>query len=309
MQRAGRGLVVPEAQAQALQLAWDSVSLGALKTCPRFYELRILHGWVSRAAKVDLEFGIAYHTGREKYWHAKERGVSHADALDETVEWALEETWDAALGRPRFPFGYDVNKNRYTLIRTLVWYLDQFEHDPFRTIRLANGQPAVELSFHFDLDLPSAFSLCGRIDRLAELDGLVFILDAKTTKHTLNSSYFANFSPDNQMSLYDVAGKVVWKQPIQGVIVDAAQVGVKFSRFQRSVVSRTEAQREEWLADTRVWLTLAEGFARRAHWPQNDKACFRCDFREVCALPPSLRESALRQGFTKRMWNPLKREG
>ena len=41
----------------------------------------------------------------------------------------------------------DTIKTRFTLLRSVVWYLEQFENDPCETVILADGRPAVELSF------------------------------------------------------------------------------------------------------------------------------------------------------------------
>ena len=132
-------------QLPALQLAWDSTSLGVLKECPRKYELSIVRGWRSRAAAVDLEFGILIHSARERYYHAKARGEDHDTAQRKTLGWLLEATWNAELNRP---WAGDQYKNRFTLARSFVWYTEQWgQNDPLEQVMLANGKPAVEVSF------------------------------------------------------------------------------------------------------------------------------------------------------------------
>ena len=51
----------------ALQHLWDSTSLGALKQCPRYYELSIVRGYAPRALAVDLRFGLLMHSARERF--------------------------------------------------------------------------------------------------------------------------------------------------------------------------------------------------------------------------------------------------
>lgn len=309
-----------------LQLAWDSTSLGALKECPRKYELSIVRGWRSRASAVDLEFGILLHSSRERYYHARARGEDHDTAQRNVLGWLLEATWDAGLNRP---WQGDQYKNRFTLARSFVWYTEQWgQNDPLEQVMLANGRPAVEVSFRFELDfgpgLPppegqwgaeegdkpvSKYSLCGHLDRLVRFNNALWVSDLKSTRHTLDASYFGQFSPDNQMTLYTLAGKVVCSEPVQGIVLDAVQVAVGFSRFARGLVQRTEAQLEEWLAGLKVLLTQAEQYARADFWPQNDKACFRCQFRQVCARSPSVREQWLKADFQQRVWDPLQVRG
>lgn len=290
-----------------LQLAWDSVSLGALKTCPRYYQLTIVEGWTPKRRSVHLDFGIWLHSARERYYHARAGGESHDDAVITAVDFTLRATWNKKLNRP-WPSD-DSNKNRFTLVRTVVWYLDHWANDPLETVILANGRPAVELSFRFETTYSSregeTFLLSGHLDRLAKLNDQIYISDLKSTKHTMDKSYFEQFSPDNQMSLYDFAVGVVYALPIQGLIIDAVQVAVTFSRFDRNPIPRSEAQREEWYKGLGHWLRMAEQFAREGEWPMNDKACFRCDFRSICSKPPSVRAMWLEADFERRVWDPL----
>lgn len=294
-------------QLPVLQLSWDSVSLGALKECPRKYQLAIVQGWRARSTAVDLQFGILLHASRERYYHAKARGETHEQAQRETLGWLLEATWNEELNRP---WQGDQYKNRFTLARSFVWYTEQWgENDPLEQVFLANGRPAVEVSFRFELDQRSAqgeqFALCGHLDRVVRFNGATWISDLKSTRHTLDGSYFAGFSPDNQITLYTIAGRVVCSEPVQGIVLDAVQVAVGFSRFARGLVQRTEQQLEEWLAGLRVLLGQAESYARAGFWPQNDKACFRCQFRSICSKSPSVREAWLKADFEQRIWDPL----
>ena len=107
-----------------LQFAWDSTSLGTLKECPRKYYYSIVLGKQPRNISVHLTFGLLMHGGVERYHHGKARGEPHNDALDSALIWVLAETWNKELSRP-WASG-DSYKNRYTLLRTLVWYLDKY---------------------------------------------------------------------------------------------------------------------------------------------------------------------------------------
>jgi hypothetical protein len=207
------------------------------------------------------------------------------------VKAALSWTW--ADGLP-WDSGHP-SKTRETLIRSIIWYLDQFRDDPAKTVVLANGKPAVELSFRMELEWgPRAaqvpdpldgnedghlgthteqpYILCGHLDRVVEFNSQTFGMDRKTTGSALTPYYFDNFSPDNQMSIYTIVTKVQFGVPISGMIIDAAQIAVGFTRFQRGFTYRTDAILEEWLQDFRHWTALAEGFAEAGHWPMNDRA-------------------------------------
>ena len=300
------------------QFAWDSTSLGELKTCPQKYFLSVVQGWVPRLRSVHLTFGLVYHSAGEHYEHAKARGLAHDAAVLVAVRHTLEATWNAALGRPVEMD--DQYKNRETLVRTVVWHLDQFREDALETVILGDGRPAIELSFRFETTYQAPngqpYILCGHLDRLATMQGHTYVVDKKTTKHTLEgvsgSAFYATFSPDNQMSLYSFASKIVYQTPVSGVIIDAAQIAVSFSRFQRGFVSRTESQLAEWYDDLGWWLAVAKSYAEAGKWPMNDKACGNyggCPFRSICSKPPEARETWLKATFARRVWDPLQVRG
>ncbi len=308
-----------------LQTFWDSTSLGALKKCPRYYELSIVEGWQPKGKRVDLEFGIHLHAGRERYYHSRARGESHEQATNAALDYVLTATWDQVLDRPWM--SGDSAKNRYTLAQAIVDYCDKWEHDPLVTVILASKLPAVEVSFRFPLgfgptgslpyDAPERagseqeeFWLCGHLDRVVEFQQRLWISDLKSTRHTIDAHYFAQYSPDNQMTVYTLAGQQVLARKIAGIIVDAVQVlATQPPRFGRALIERTEAQLAEFVRGLHVLLRQAEYYARHNFWPQNEKSCFRCEFRSVCARAPSVREQWLKADFVKRQWDPTKVRG
>jgi hypothetical protein len=293
------------------QYAWDSTSLGWLKTCPRLYQYSMLEGWRSKQPSVHLQFGIWYHSALEAYDHKRAEGLDHDSALNLVVHQVLIDSWpwpfDNAAGPPSV-----AAKTRENLVRSVIWYLDYFQNDTAQTIRLANGKPAVELSFRMELDWgPAAgqpYMLCGHLDRVVTYADNIYIMDRKTTSSSPSAYYFDKYSPDNQMSLYSLAAKVVYKVTLKGVIIDVAQIMVGFTRFARGFAYRSDAQLTEWLEDTRRWLKLAEQYAQEGVWPQNDKACDMyggCAFRRVCCKSPEMRRAFLESDFKREPWNPL----
>ncbi len=312
-----------------LQLAVDSTSLGAAKTCFRLYYYTIILGWQPKDLSPHLTFGLLVHSGRERYYHAKAKGQEHEEALRGVVAWVLEETWNKTLSRPWIS-DHPV-KNRLTLLRTLVWYLDQYgPSDGLETVILASGKPAVELSFEFDSGYSTQdgedIQLCGHLDRIARLAGTgqTYIDDTKTTQYTLSSSWFNKFTPNSQFSLYCIAGKVVWKEPIQGLIIDGVQVAAGFSRFGRELIPRPPEVLDEWMTATGKWLQMLEQCAldgQRAEaagrdasegWPMNEASCDKyggCQFQPICGRAPKAREIWLQAGFRRRVWDPLQRRG
>jgi hypothetical protein len=295
------------------QLAWDSTSSGAFLECPRKYYYSLIIGKEPRGASTHLVFGQHYHKAHELFHHARAAGADFDEALATAVRYCLEATWDADLQRGWLS---DLpQKNRLTLVRSIIWYYEHFRDDPIETIVLANGKPAVELSFRVEIgEAPTGESLymCGHIDRLGLFQEQPYVCDYKTTTSALSADYFTRYSPDHQFSLYDFASDIVYKIPTKGVIVDAAQIGVTFSRFQRGFVHRTPEHREEWFRDFTLLISEAYNYAEENYWPMNRKSCGLyngCPFRSVCAKSPTVRESWLESGFSNRQWDPLKIRG
>jgi len=311
-----------------VQFAWDATSLGLFKRCPKLYDYIINEGWVPKGRSIHLSFGIVVHEARRFYKELRADGLDHDDALHQTVRDILVETsdWEVEfeghhyINLPRKPS--EKAKSRENLVRTMVWYFDHYQEDPVQTVVLKNGELAMELSFRINLDygptsemedgvlVGQPYVLCGHLDEVVSHLDNPFILDTKTTYSTPGSYYFEGYDPDNQMSLYPIAGEIMLKSPVKGVMIDVIQVTQEFSRFVRGFTFRNPMRNEEWLEDLEDWLRDAEDCALRGRWRRNDTACDKyggCEFREVCRSAPHVRDQMLKSKFERgERWNPLK---
>lgn len=305
-----------------IQFAWDSTSLGLIKTCPRLYQYTMIEGWQPKGESIHLRFGIEYHKALEEYDDFRHAGAKHDDALRSTVHSLLRRIagWDPDTSSRAGQY-----KNPKTLLSLVIDYCDKFRDDAATTVIREDGRPATELSFRFELDWgpngyeqenPDAkpYVLSGHLDRVVNYADGLLVMDRKTTTTTPGSYYMDQWSPNNQMSLYTIAGQIVLQAVVKGVIIDAAQVLLdKPNNFVRGFTYRTSTQSEEWLTDLKFWLHSAENYATLNYWPMNDTACDKfggCRFRGVCSRDPSVRERFLEADFIKLdeadKWNPLK---
>jgi hypothetical protein len=319
----------------SVQYAVDSTTLGLMKSCPRLYELTILEGWQPKGESIHLRFGIEYHTALQEYDVSRANGVEHEDAIYDCVAALVNRVWD---WHPDPESKAGKYKNRNTIISLVLDYLDHFSDDPAETYIKADGKAAVELSFRFELpfgpkqqpDEPIGpdgmtaselsgspavpYLLCGHLDRVVRFNDQLLVLDHKTTTTTIGSYYFDQYEPDNQMTLYTLAGQIVLDTPIRGVVVSAAQVMLSEpNRFVRGFTYRTPDQIQEWLRDLELLLQTFESYARLNYYPMNDKFCSMyggCKFRGICSKDPAVRERFLKTDFIKledsEKWNPLK---
>src|SRR5580693_8242356 len=212
-----------------IQVAWDSTSLGWLKVCPRLYYYQMIEGWASNEESVHLRFGQEYHHALQDYDVLRAAGIRHNDAVHDTVRELLIRTAD---------FDPDhKTKTRSGLVRTVIWYLDQFRNENTKTHILADGKPAVELSFRFELDWGPAsakeqtwidedsgitgnkykqtqpYILSGHLDRVIDLNGDLFVMDRKTTTAAPSSWFFSNSSPTIKCPSTPSQGRSLWGPP------------------------------------------------------------------------------------------------
>lgn len=325
-----------------LQLVWDATSLGWLKTCPRYYQYKMLEGWTPKKMAAPLSFGIFFHNAIEAFDKAIVAGDPFKVALRKAVKQVLSDTriptykticsdcgeeWHAGWSVCGYcgseesyveegwePWETDrPERNRWTLLRAVVWYIDYYGHDDsLQTYVLSNGSAAIELTFKMPSGVQTQdgeeFMFSGHFDKVADIGNGIYVQDRKTTGGRLDDKFFESFTPNNQFSLYTLASRVVFSVPALGSVIDGIQLGAGFNRFGRGFAYRTPKQLEEWLRDAGVWLRIAEQYAREGYWPQNDTACGMyggCPFREICGKDPAVRSRYLESNFIRSYWNPL----
>jgi hypothetical protein len=267
------------------------------KACPRKYLYEVLLAKGKRPDDPNLRFGSLIHQAKAIFETNRARGADHDLALQGAFRFLLSETWDHARAKPGFV--EDPLKNRATLLRTFVWYIDQYRDDACETAALPSGKPAVEVQFEFDSGVTGVggeqVTFVGTIDRVVRFNGALLVSDTKTSS---NARYLTaqNYTPDGQFSLYVAAASVCFGIEADGILLDGIEVGSNATSFRREIVPRPREVIEEWLDDARVHLRrLSEAFARN-EWPQNDSACGMyggCRFRGVCGASSAEREGLL----------------
>ena len=204
-------------------------------------------------------------------------------------------------------------KDRFAALRLVAWYCFE-QPDDFNkglvSYKFANGTHAVELSFKLPLPFKAPtgdnYVLCGHFDKLATFDNDMFVVDLKTTKLTLSKAFWSRYSPDIQMDTYDFAGSVLFSHlNMRGLIIEGAQTMVGGARYGIQIYYRTESQREEYLRELKMWLKLAEEYAKNDYWPMNPASCWHCDFNGVCSKDPDQRQRVLDADFKVKHWNTL----
>lgn len=290
---------------QGAQFAWDATSLNAWLTCPQYYKYTILDGWRSKGESVHLWFGGHIATALENFYKYRAQGMDYETTLRQVVRDTLQATWHNGA-----PDTFDdQRKTRENLIRSIIWYAEHFKDEHIEVVHLADGTPAVELSF--SLDFGNNLLWCGHIDRVVNYSGDTYIMDQKTTGSTINNKFFKQFHLSTQMSGYTFAGKALYHIPVKGVIIDGIQIAVGFTSFERGFTFRTDAQLQEWYDEAHLHIANARAATLANQFPKNTTACDKfggCAFRDICSRSPESRLNYLHGDFEiKNLWDPLER--
>lgn len=164
----------------------------------------------------------------------------------------------------------------------------------------------------------------GKIDRLCEKNGQHFLLDHKTTSMG-GPTFFDEFYVSHQFRGYKWAAEQLLGKPFQGVIINAIIArpplksgDVNFT-FDRQDILIEDSQVHEW---QHSFLAIVQKFIHdhinQTHYthqpelayPMHTNSCVtkygKCEFFQVCQLPPPHRPAMLWSGlYETRTWDPL----
>lgn len=301
---------ISKAFTNGVQFAWSATTIKMAETCLRKYQYEMIEGWHSKGQSAHLIFGGHYASAIEHFYKSLALGMNRQAATRLVVREALVTTWERDEEGNGKPWLSDHNlKNRENLIRSIIWYLDHFADDQALPVTLQDNKPAVELNVTLPVDNDIVFA--GHLDRLAEYADNLYVMDQKTTGTTISQRYFEQFSPDTQMSLYTFLGKASFGVPVRGVIIDAAQIAVGFTRFERGMTFRTDGQLNEWYDGAMHHILAAQKATRENYFPMNPSACGNyggCPFRTVCSRDAGVRKNFLAGDFVRGGgYDPLER--
>ena len=286
-----------------MPLSIDSTALNDFRACPKRYELRYVRGFVRREMNPHLIFGSALHRGREVYGLERINGATHDEAVERGLRALLRLITDAQ-GRVALGESGESTKRPDTLVQAYVALCDAFEQDALTTLCL-NYAPALELKWTIASGYLNSrgepIKLFGTFDRLAlSADQMLWCIDTKTSK---SETRHDAWSPHMQVSMYSWAAPRIASRIAShfgGMIIEAVQVGVSFTRCTRiGPIKRTPEELDEWFIGLGNTFESIERCATRDYWPMHEASCFGCAYRSVCSANPSARDNILSSSFTR----------
>ena len=299
---------------EGLQWALDSTSIKIAKECWYKYYLSIMLGLRASVDAPPLTFGTLLHVGYEVYYRSRFEGKDHRPALHDMLRAVLSRSsFDEGTGEYKIWWSSDRKRNTITLLRTLVNRLDELQDDAKFTLSI-DGKAAIELPFRFELPRLAAagqpYTLVGIMDRLVQHGSRIWPEDYKHTTSAFKSDNAASvitdrFSMDLQMTVYTIAGQVIYHQPVSGVLINFHNIQINDSSCARGPVERPEEYIEEWLNEFNRFLDELEINIATNTWPHRETSCFLCHFKGICSKAPSMRHRYLATGYHQHKWNPL----
>lgn len=283
----------------SLRLQWDSTSINAFQKDPVEYYYRYVEGWTEPEPNINLVWGTC--------WDACTKRYHNTNSCKEAVELAIDLANEHDLDQVAAESNKANKKNLATLIRSVVWYDEWFvEMEPYKPLPLEKDKYKIELPITAPTGEP--YYMIVNFDQLAEDEYLnKIVVERKSTTTTLSPHYFQQYDPSVQINTYDWAAAELFGT--SGLMVEAVQTAVGFSRFDTHTVWRNNAQREHWLNCLIYTIKQAEKLAISGAWHDAmnlGTQRWESFYRNMERKPQAMWEGMLNVELEKRSpWNPM----
>tara|TARA_R110000803_G_scaffold80261_5_gene146072 strand:- start:11899 stop:12849 length:951 start_codon:yes stop_codon:yes gene_type:complete len=286
---------VYDAEGHPEQIVWDVSSIENLIRCSKYYQYNNLKGMRLSLPPTATYFGSAVHHGFEVLDTVRFYGGKVDEAVEQAVDTILTEYGEGLR------LSTDNARSLQPALRAVVWRAEEFWDDPLETVAMPDGKPALEVRFEVPLAfIDQPYRLSGRIDKMVEHNGDLYIVDTKTTKKVLNSWFFDGYMPSTQIYGYMWVCREILKLPIRGFIIDAVQTMVESTRFGRATFDVTPEQIDEWKSTVKDGFQRLVEYKNQQNYPHNYASCGNyggCVYRKVCAAPEWMRPTYIEDSY------------
>lgn len=274
--------------------------------CPRKFKLATVDRYGPSGGKsIHLVAGGAYAKGLEVARLAYMRGDSPESCLEQGTLALITEYGDADPGNSA--------KSLERMVGALEYYFAQYplDEDPMRIAVLA-GVPAVEWSFALPLpflhpDTGQPLLYAGRTDCIVEFAGGLYAEDDKTTS-SLGSSWGKQWDLRSQFTGYAWAMRELGLKPA-GVIVRGVSILKTKYETAQAIVNEQPWKIDQWVEHRTALIKRMLADYKDGYWePALDETCNEyggCMFKQICDVPPTLRQNWLDTNFEENTWSPL----
>lgn len=305
----------------------DYSFLSTAADCLRRHQLTYEEGWVPRETAMPLIAGSAIHAGVDRLL------TSGKGAVDQAVEEALKH-YDGVVIPPASKFAYLTPGHIEVIVRN---YADmQLGAVDLKPIRISVDDLRGEYLEYLDInaqedgylriaETPLAVKwwddtktehivYAGKLDWPTTISGYDYIVDHKCTSQSLSQWWADRYAFSHQLRGYVAILQILTGRKFAGAFVNAIHMGPNATRPPSEWAKlKGEPFRlfgpynygDAMLAETRDWAKrwlriIDEHRKLGGAWPQNDKSCGFCSFKEVCRANPKVRPMILAKDFVKR---------
>jgi len=235
---------------------YSSSSISDMMGCPKLFYFNWVKNLESKEEKPSLMFGRVFHEVL-KCWYKtgnKEEAVKlFGDIPSHIADDHRTSGWGEAIFKQ---------------------YIERYKVEPYEVVYLEK-QFIVEIGDRL---------YAGTMDEIAKWNGLIYVVDHKTTK-SLGLSFFDGFRPHPQIDGYCFACKEIVGECAGAVINGISVAKNPKERFQRYPSSRTNKELERWKEIFTDWTTDIERCLDTGKWRMNTSYCSRwgkCKYWELC---------------------------
>ncbi len=306
---------------EKLQINVDASSLSK-SACTLAWYRTIVQGYREPRMSAAIVYGIAVHKFIDTMMRTSgEFGQSHLQAL-------------TSFRIPKIPNrkqSYLEDENHLITTCNWVWLCVIKEEKSFDILKLANGEPAIELNFSIPYyeDDTIVVNLCGTIDKIGKFKSGIFAIgDWKTSSTHDPEVHLDRYTMAAQLRVYTLAMRLMSRhfpdsllgkigaEPL-GAFIDGLYLRPKpnDNEFHRGDVMRfddADMEMFESNLNNRI-ISLSRAIANNT-WHNKEgivngacsQAYGKCAFWGVCSRPePHLVEAMLKRDFVQRPYNPL----
>lgn len=233
---------------------YDNTMVQSHRGCARRFYFRHVRHWESTYPAVPLAFGLAWHDAMDVVWEGAKldipdnelvlKGYAKFTTTFETNGFSSDPSPDEQV-----LYGM---RNCTTALEMLVHYVEQ-RRTWLRKVTVMHCE--LPFAVPLDPDNPDLFYV-GRLDKVFEWNGRIYIGEHKTTSSYKKDGFFRNdfiesFSPNSQIDGYIHAGKMLFGKEFKGIMVDATLVHkTVHNGFMWIPVERSADMLQGWLYDT-----------------------------------------------------------
>lgn len=314
---------------------YDNSQISMHRECPRKFLFRHVYNLVRDYDFISMEkipssvagaeFGRGWHSAMDVVWKEIIEKANDNDRL--ILEKALV-MWEHTFFE-RIPEGADTGfRSRDTAIEMIDSYIKNRRAWLGRFSKLLSIERPFAVPLYPD---DTGIWYCGRLDKLVEMEGKVWVVDHKTTSlysaqlsSKVQPSFIESFSPNSQIDGYSFGAIILYGPAYAGAFIDGALVHKNERAFPLLSIARVAEQLDAWLWETHEEVARIERYVevlKRSEsdpylqaFPKNTGACFnygQCAYLDLCRSWPNPAQSIVEfadwtpPGYKQEPWSPF----